>query len=68
MEERDLLNTKIKDLLAQRRWTGVREVLQEIPAPDIADSLLNLDKQGHILLFRLLPRPSAGRGSWPPIP
>jgi magnesium transporter len=49
----------LRDLLAQRLWLEARELLQDAPAPDIADFLIEVDNQDRILLFRLLPRPTA---------
>ena len=53
------IKKEIKRLLAQKKWADARELFAELPAPDIADSLPDLDKADRILLFRLLPRLSA---------
>lgn len=50
---------RFKELLDGRKWPEVRRLLDEAPAPDIAASLLDLEKQERILLFRLLPRAAA---------
>jgi len=49
----------VRDLVAQRRWSEARELLQDAPAPDIADFLIEVDDHDRVLLFRLLPRPVA---------
>jgi len=59
MEEPDEVKKEINELLAQKKWGQTRELLGELPAPDIADFLPDLDKADRILLFRLLPRPLA---------
>lgn len=52
-----LINPEIQSLIEQKRWTALKEVLQAIPVPDLADLLLNLDKKERSILFRLLPKP-----------
>lgn len=56
MRETDTLNSRIKALIEQRAWTGLRQALAEMPAPDITDLLPGLEKSERVLLFRLLPR------------
>lgn len=50
---------EVRNLLVQRRWSETRELLGRIPAPDIADFLIEADDRERLLLFRLLPRPLA---------
>jgi magnesium transporter len=52
----DLFIPEIKGLIEQKKWTELRESLAELPAPDIATLLLNLEKAACVLVFRLLPR------------
>ena len=47
---------QVKDLIAQRKWGALRELLANVPAPDIADLLRELDKPERVLLFSALPR------------
>jgi magnesium transporter len=49
----------VNELLSEKKWAQARDLLRELPAPDIADFLPDLDKPERVLLFRLLPRPSA---------
>lgn len=56
MEDLVEIKQQMNRLLAQQNWAETRELLAELPAPDIADSLPELDKADRILLFRLLPR------------
>ncbi len=56
-----MINPKIQRLIEQKKWTDLRELLQEISVPDIADLLLNLEKKERIIFFRLLPRPLSSK-------
>lgn len=51
--------SKIKELLEQRRWSMPREYVTDIPGPDLADFLMELKKPERILFFSSLPRPIA---------
>lgn len=55
----ELLDVKIKELIQQQKWADIRELLSELPAPDIADMLPHLDKHERVLIFRVFPRPSS---------
>jgi magnesium transporter len=46
----------IKELIEQQKWTDLREFFTELPAPDMADLIMKLEKTERVLLFRLLPR------------
>jgi magnesium transporter len=46
----------IRHYIANRNWTRLREILADLPPPDIADLLLDLPKEERVLLFRALPR------------
>jgi len=59
MEELGEVKKEINQRLAQKKWAQARELLGELPAPDVADFLPDLDKADRMLLFRLLPRPLA---------
>lgn len=50
---------RIKELINERKWIALREEVKDIPAPDLADFILSLDKADRILVFRLLPRDQA---------
>lgn len=52
----DALATKITELSEKREWAGLRALLIELPAPDIAGALQAVEKRERILLFRLLPK------------
>lgn len=60
MKEQDRVKTEIKELLSAREWAKTRELLRDIPAPDIADLLPDMDKTDRMFLFSLLPRQLAG--------
>lgn len=53
---KELLAPEIAELIAARRWSELREVLEDWPTPEIADLLLALGKVDRVLLFRALPR------------
>lgn len=59
MKEQNEIKIEINELFAGRNWAQAREVLRDVPAPDIADLLPDMEKSDRILLFRLLPRPLA---------
>jgi magnesium transporter len=46
----------IKDLLEEKRWEDLRQSIVDLPAPEVADLLLELRKLDRVLLFRALPR------------
>ena len=52
----DLYITNIKDLIAGHKWASLREMVEQLPAPDISDILLGLDKSEQVLFFRFLPK------------
>ena len=52
----ELLKPEIERLLADRKWAELRELLVEIPEPDISDTLERLGERDRIVLLRLLPR------------
>ena len=51
-----LVESRVKELIEQRRWDLLREYVGEVPAPDLADFLTQLKKSDRILLFSSLPR------------
>jgi magnesium transporter len=48
--------TKTQELLAARRWDGLRGLLTELKAPDISDLLRELSRPERGVIFRLVPR------------
>ena len=59
METLRIKKKEVNELLQGKRWAEVRDLFRELPAPDIADFLPDLDKADRVLMFRLLPRPLA---------
>jgi magnesium transporter len=53
---KELLKPDIEDLIDNRAWNDLREVLSSWPSPEIADLLLDIDKKDKVLLFRALTR------------
>ena len=56
---KELLKPEIKQLIENRKWMDLKDGLSDWPAPEIADLLLDIDKQDRVLLFRALPRHKA---------
>lgn len=52
----DLLKPEIEELINNRSWNDLREVLTTWHSPEIVDLLLDIDKKDRVLLFRALPR------------
>jgi len=50
---------EVRTHIANRNWRQLREVLADLPPADIADLLLDLDKNERVLLFRAIPRDPA---------
>lgn len=50
------IEPEIKELIEQRNWASLREALADVPAPDISDLLLELEKPERVLFFSTLPR------------
>lgn len=49
----------IESLIEARNWRALREAVQDVPPPDLADLLLELDKRERVILFRAIPRDPA---------
>jgi magnesium transporter len=47
---------RVRELIQQRRWNRLRETTVGMPAPDLADLLLELREPDRILFFSSLPR------------
>ncbi|MBE0430045.1 MAG: magnesium transporter [Thermoleophilia bacterium] len=58
-EAREILQTRIEELIGQRRWADLRMSLSELADPEIVDLLLEIEKPDRVLVFRLLPRQRA---------
>jgi len=52
-----LILPEIQGLIEEKKWGDLKRVLHEIPVPDLAELLLNLDKKERGILFRMLPKP-----------
>ncbi|MCX8056595.1 MAG: magnesium transporter [Ignavibacteria bacterium] len=51
-----LLKPEIKSLIQEKRFSVLKEVLQEWPPADIAELIVDLDEAERVLIFRLLNR------------
>lgn len=56
---KELVKPEILQLIEQREWSTLRDVLADEPAPEVADVLLHLRKTERVLLFRALQRRQA---------
>jgi len=56
---RPLLLPEIHELVEQKDWRALKEMLTLWPAPDLADLLENLTVEDALVLFRLLPTAAA---------
>ena len=54
--ELESIQERIDELIQQRNWRSLREMVAEIPAPDLADLLVMLTKTDQVILFTSLPR------------
>jgi magnesium transporter len=52
----DQIMPDIRELIQEKEWGVIRDMLREMPPPEIAELLMMLDKIDRVLLFRLLPR------------
>lgn len=50
------LKPEIEELIGNRRWPELRELLVELPAPDVSDTIEGLGEADRIVVLRLLPR------------
>ncbi len=56
MQMLKLFLPEIEELLAQKNWLELRELLSEIPAPDVSDLITEIDEAQRIVILRLLPK------------
>jgi len=49
----------IKELVKNKDWRSLKNILSQKPAPDIAELLQNMDEKDMVVLYRLLPREQA---------
>lgn len=47
---------QFKSYIENKQWDEIRRLAPELPAPDVADVLLQLDKAERVLIFTSLPR------------
>lgn len=52
----ELLKPEIEELVGNHRWDELRELLIELPEPDISDTIERLGERDRIVILRLLPR------------
>lgn len=54
-----LIKPEFDELIANKDWVALKEVLNDVPAADIADLLLELEGTIAVVVFRLLKKPVA---------
>jgi magnesium transporter len=54
-----LIKPEFDELIAEKDWVTLKEILNDVPAVDIADLLLELPGDIAIIIFRLLKKPVA---------
>ncbi|HBQ61298.1 MAG TPA: magnesium transporter, partial [Balneolaceae bacterium] len=54
-----LIKPEFDELIANKDWVALKEVLNDVPAADIADLLLELEGDISVVVFRLLKKPIA---------
>ncbi len=52
----DLLRPEIEELIGNHQWDELRELILELPEPDISDAIERLGERDRIVVLRLLPR------------
>lgn len=53
---RPMIEPRLRELIEKREWFALRESIAEVPAPDIADLLREMEKGERALVFTALPR------------
>ena len=53
-EEEIIASERLADLLSQKKYQEVKQHVEDLPAPDLAELFYELDEKYHSLLFRLL--------------
>src|SRR5205807_7803824 len=56
-----LLRPDLQQLIRDKQWDVLREVLSEFDPSDIAEILVHVTDEDDVAIFRLLPRELAGR-------
>jgi len=54
-----LLQADFEEIISAKDWDGMRDALSEIPAPDIAELIVDLPAEDEGIIFRMLPRDRA---------
>ena len=54
-----ILLPEIRDFIAARNFSALRELFREMPPADVAEVILDLPEDEQVIIFRLLPNPLA---------
>ena len=56
MRSIELFKPEIEEMIEGREWQDLKELLPELPEPDLADLLVEIGEKRRIVILRLLPR------------
>ena len=56
MINKELIKPEISELIEKKKWSELRESVEDWPIPEIADLMQTLDKKDRVVFFRILPR------------
>lgn len=56
MINKQLIMPEISELIKKKKWSELRESVEDWPIPEIADLMQTLEKQDRVVFFRILPR------------
>ena len=54
-----ILLPEIRDFIAERNFSALRDLFREMPPADVAEVILDLPEDEQVIIFRLLPNPLA---------
>jgi magnesium transporter len=56
MRSIELFKPEIEEMIEGRKWQDLKELLTELPEPDLADLIVEIGERKRIVILRLLPR------------
>ena len=54
-----LIKPEIEELINQKNWREIKEIINDVPAVDVGELLEDLDNQTALLVFRLIEKKKA---------
>ena len=49
-----LIKPEIEELIDQKKWREIKDILNDVPSVDVAELLEDLDNDTALLIFRLI--------------